>query len=129
MISRLTDTEPASWPTVDEETMIRHSTEDGADITDVAPIGWYGATFYPEDGLLVFTYRKHGNSFADQEDEDGEIMGDRADTGLGLLTVDRVASLVQAAISIGRQHPDGQSWTLKDAETWVLNQIEHGTKR
>jgi hypothetical protein len=117
MISRLTDTEPESWPTVAPETMIRHSVEDGADITDVTPVGWYGGTFYPEDGLLVITYQKHGNTFADQEDEDGETLPEHADTGLGLLTVERVVELVAQASKMSPGY-------MTDPRAWVLSHIE-----
>lgn len=121
MITRLTTTEPESWPTVDAETIVRHSTEDGADICDVAPIGWYGATFHAEEGVLIFRYQKHGNHFADQEDEDGEVMGERADTCLKFLTLERVVELVRAASDLS-----ARNGVMKEdfAERWVLDQIE-----
>jgi hypothetical protein len=123
MIGRLTDTEPEDWPTVDTETLVRRATEDGADICDVAPIGWYGASFYPEDGLLILTYRKNGESFAGQEDEEGELAEEHADTGLGFLTVDRVVELVHSSTRAA-----GFTWSTLDAERWVLERIEHSQK-
>lgn len=109
MLGRLTETEPEDWPTVDPETLVSAAVHDASHMRDDDPCGWVGGVFYPEDGLLVLTYQKYGNDMP--PDEDGVRY---ADTGLGLLTVDRVVDLVWEA---------GRMDTKDDVRAWVLGKL------
>lgn len=120
MISRLTDLPTENErPTVAPERMVEIATHDPGRLSDVAPMGYTGASFYPEDGLLVLTYQKYGETYADPDDEENPV--EYADTGLGFLTVERVVELVAA-----RERAAGGSWDRERVERWVLEQIERG---
>jgi hypothetical protein len=125
MISRLTDTsEENDRRTVPADRLVEISTHDEGRLSDVPPMGYAGASFYPEDGLLILSYRKYGETYADPADDENDV--EYADTGLGFLTVERVVELVQVAIQIAGDEstPDGMLAT--DAEAWVLEKIRRG---
>jgi hypothetical protein len=125
MISRLTDTpEENERPIVSPEELVSACVHDVGHMRDDTPMGWVGGSFYAEDGLLVLLYQKHDEDLIDPEDD--EHPNGFADTGLGLLTVDRVVELV-AALTHGGRRP--AITNHDEARAWVLAQIERGDDR
>jgi hypothetical protein len=118
MISRLTDLPSENArPTVEPHRMVEIACHDEGRLSDVAPVGYAGASFYPEDGLLILTYQKFGETYADPDDEENPV--EYADTGLGFLTVEKVAELVEKMLEINAP------WNRDQCRDWVLEQIEH----
>lgn len=120
MISRLTNLpEESKRPTVEPDVLVENATHDTAHLSDIEPMGYTGATFYREQGLLILTYQKHGNTYAvPNGDPAYDQVTEYADTGLGFLTVDEVVKLVAAA------HDDGCQNKEIDPESYVLTWIE-----
>lgn len=122
-ISRITDTAmERELETPSLEDFIRYAVEEGADISDDPDgvVGWFGGQLYP-GGLLIFTFQKHGQTFAGPGEHQPEV--DRADSAAAFLSVGAVVEIVHAAVSertAGVMKPVDEEW----AAEYVVRTIE-----